>query len=342
MIPVNADLEQKIVDAIYRGACDPAELRRAIELIGQYFDSSGVVFGELDHAAPEVQFTLGVRTVDQAFLADYLAYSQLDPAPRAFSALSVGTASTSDRVFSQEVLRTDVFLNEFLRPRGVDASLASPLLATGGRIAIVAVHQGTNRSRYGDDAIARLERLTPHLTRALQIRRLFLRIELRSQALEATVNRNTTGMIGLAREGPALFVNDAARAIARARDGISLDRHGRTRGGGPDGSEAHCGARSRCRARRRRRHRTNPAFFGPLAVHRVGFAAADGRRHSPTNAGWRSFCDPRSEPEACLRSTTDCAPAPCAARSRQDRGCHPPGNRTERLCGSRGDFDEHR
>lgn len=227
MIPVNADSEQKIVDAVYRGACDPVELRRAIELIGQYFDSSGVVFGELDHAAPEVQFTLGVRAVDQAFLADYLAYSQLDPAPRAFSALSVGTASTSDRVFSQELLRTDVFLNEFLRPRGVDASLASPLLATGGRIAIVAVLQGTNRSRYEDEAIARLERLTPHLTRALQIRRLFLRSELRSQALEATVNRNTAGMIGLAREGPALFINDAARAIARARDGISLDRHGR-------------------------------------------------------------------------------------------------------------------
>jgi hypothetical protein len=33
MVADNADLEQKIIDAIYRGACDQTGLERAIELI---------------------------------------------------------------------------------------------------------------------------------------------------------------------------------------------------------------------------------------------------------------------------------------------------------------------
>ena len=38
---LDADAEAKIIDAIYRGACDAAELSRAFELIAGYFDSPG-------------------------------------------------------------------------------------------------------------------------------------------------------------------------------------------------------------------------------------------------------------------------------------------------------------
>jgi PAS domain-containing protein len=227
VIPASAELEQKIIDAIYRGACEPAELERAMELIAELFDSSGALLGELDQAEPDAQLALGVRSIDQPFFADYAPYAKLDPAPRAFAALTVGNVTTTDRMFSQELLRTNIFLNEFLRPHGVEASLGGPLLSGAGRFAIIAIHQGRSRSGFDNEDIARLERLTPHLTRALQIRRLFLQSELRGQALETIVNRNAAGMIGLSGEGPALFVNDAARTVAGARDGISLDRDGR-------------------------------------------------------------------------------------------------------------------
>ena len=186
----SADPEQKIIDAIYRGACDPAELATAIELIAQYFDVSGASLGELDPAAPEAQFVIGARTFDPAFLADYQPYAELDPAPQAFSALALGTVSTTDRMFSQDFLRTNVFLNEFLRPHGIDATLGGPLISAGGRFAIFGLLQGKKRKRFDADDIARLERLTPHLTRALQIRRLFLQSEARRSTLEAVVDRS--------------------------------------------------------------------------------------------------------------------------------------------------------
>jgi GAF domain-containing protein len=227
LMPNDFALERRIIDSIYSGACDSAELEQAVELIAQYFDSAGALLGELDSARPDAQFMTGVRTIDHAFVADYQAVAELDPAPRLFAALPTGTATTTDRLFSDHVLRTDVFRNEFLRPRGVDAALCGPLLSEGGRFALVAVHHPINREGFGDDDIARLERLMPHLTRALQIRRLFLQSELRGRVLESIVDRIHTGLIGVSHEGPILFVNNAVRAIAAARDGIGLDRQGR-------------------------------------------------------------------------------------------------------------------
>ena len=226
-MPDSAELEQKIIDAIYRGACDPQELERAIDLIGQYFDSSGVSLGEFDQVNPEAEFTVGVGITDAAFLRSYARYADSDPAPMKFAALQTGTATTTDRMFAPEFLRTCVFLNEFFRPYGIEGTLGAPLLSAAGRFAIIGMHQGTGQASFDDDHVIRLERLTPHLARALQIRRLFLQSQTRHELLESIVNRNAAGVIAISREGPSLFVNAAARAIAGARDGISLDRQGR-------------------------------------------------------------------------------------------------------------------
>jgi GAF domain-containing protein len=221
------DLEQKIIETIYAGACNPAALSQAPELIASYFDGTGAFFGELDYAAPDAQIAIGVGTVDEAFLNDYADYAPIDPAPEKFAALPTGTANTTDRMFPAEFLRSSVMLNEFLRPRGVAGTLGSPLLSAAGRFAIIGIHQSAGREPFDEDDIARLERLTPHLRRVLQIRRLFVENERRGQALEAILNRKAAGVIALARGGRALFVNEAARAMARTRDGMSLDRDGR-------------------------------------------------------------------------------------------------------------------
>ena len=66
----DADEERKIIDTIYRGACDPAELQHAIERVARYFDSGGAFLGEFDQAAPENRFVTGTGTIDHAFLTD--------------------------------------------------------------------------------------------------------------------------------------------------------------------------------------------------------------------------------------------------------------------------------
>jgi hypothetical protein len=136
------------------GACDPAALVQAPELIASYFNGTGAFFGEFDCAVPDAQFPTGVGTVDEAFLNDYTAYAPIDPAPEKFAALPVGTATTTDRIFSAEFLRCNVMLNEFLRPRGIAGTLGSPLLSAAGRFAIIGIHQSAGQEPFDEDDIA--------------------------------------------------------------------------------------------------------------------------------------------------------------------------------------------
>jgi len=225
-MPSQADREHGIIDAIYRAACDPAELNRVTELIAHYFNGSGAFLCELDCSAPEARLSVGAGTLDDAFMRDYQTVAHLDPAPEHFAAVPTGRATTSDRMFSPAFLRSSPFLHEFLRPRGVEGTLAAPLFAEAGRFAMVGVHQATGQDRFQDGDIGCLERLTLHLTRALQIRRLFHQRDMRSQAMEAVLNSRPAGIICLDAKGRPLFVNDAVRALVAARDGLYLDREG--------------------------------------------------------------------------------------------------------------------
>jgi hypothetical protein len=101
------------------------------------------------------------------------------------------------------------------------------LLAHNGRFALVSVLGATNRERFGPEDVARLERFTPHLRRALQIRRQFSNSRLHGQILESIVERNPAGIISLGSDGVPLFLNEAIRGMTAARDGLSLDRDGR-------------------------------------------------------------------------------------------------------------------
>jgi GAF domain-containing protein len=222
----DSDLEQEIVEAIYLGACEPEGLIQAVRLIERYFGSAGAVLAEFDAAAPHAPLLINSGTIDQSWNKDYGVYAQFDPAPSAYAALPVGKMSTTELMFSSDFLRRNPFLNEFLQPRRVDTALGGTLLVDNGRFAMVSLLGARNRRRFDQEDIDRLERFTPHLRRALQIRRQFLRTQQRSQLLEAIAERNPAGIIAHDQAGTALFVNDAARALSMERDGLTLDRRG--------------------------------------------------------------------------------------------------------------------
>ena len=223
----NANPESKIIDAVYRGACEPAELDRSIDLIAKYFDAVGATLAEIDHGTPEAQFLVGAGNIDQAFYADYGPYGHLDPAPRAFAPWRP-VRSTQRIAFSAQNFSAGMSscMNFCGHMRSIARS-AARCFEPMAEFAMVGVHYGTKQKLVEDDDIARLGRLAPHLTRALQVRRLFLQSKARGQVLEAIVNRNPTALIALPASGPALFVNDAARRLAAENDGITLDPQGR-------------------------------------------------------------------------------------------------------------------
>jgi PAS domain-containing protein len=138
-----------------------------------------------------------------------------------------GTAIPTYRLLPEERRRPGIFFSEFFRPLGLEECLGGTLAAANGRFAMVGLHRGPDRASFDDDDIAKLERLMPLLSRALQLRRSFFALDRRNAALAEACDRLAAGMVGLDEEGRTLFANEAARRMSARDDGLALDRSGR-------------------------------------------------------------------------------------------------------------------
>ncbi len=190
---------------------------------------------------------------------------RLDPAPPAFMKQPVGAAIPTKRLLPEETRRPGVFFAEFFRPLGLEECLGGTLAAANGRFAMIGLHRGPDRAAFDDDDIAKLERLMPHLSRALQLRRVFVALDRRNSALAEACDRLAAGMVGLDEAGRTLFANDAARRMSARDDGLALDRSGRPL----------CG-----RPRRQSALWPSCSAMSPRAARAASFASP-GRRASP-------------------------------------------------------------
>lgn len=220
------DAEERFLDALYRGVADGGELDRALKLLQDMFGCRGAVLVSVDAQDSTASFNSTSGWLKENLQLYLEKYVDIDPAPGALMRLPAGTASTTDRIFGAEFNRTNRFYNEFFLPSGVVETLAGNLHADQGTFAIVGVMRGEDRKQFDDDDIAHLERLMPHITRAVQLRRAFFRVDAKSLGLQATVDRLRAGIVLLDDQGAALFVNTAMQAIAQRGDGFTLDRTG--------------------------------------------------------------------------------------------------------------------
>lgn len=221
-----SDVPPPILDDLYRGVSDDDGLARALDGIQSLFACRAASLLSIDPRSPpaDVALTSGVFT---EHLAQYRRqFAAIDPAPALFARLPVGTASTTDRIMSHEARRKDVFANEFFLPLGFVETMGGNLFSEHPRFAMIGLLRGRDRLEFDEADIGRLERLMPHLARALQLRRTFFQLEATNAGLRAVLDRLHAGVVLLRSDGIATFVNDAMRVMVRSADGLSLSRSG--------------------------------------------------------------------------------------------------------------------
>jgi hypothetical protein len=224
--PVDLD-EDRLIAAFYRSATDAEGLHQALDLLAAAFRCRSAGLLSFSPAGSPTDFSVVTGLFDGPALDRYREYQDIDPAPAAFARLAAGTASTTDRLFPVEVIREGVFVNEFYRPIGLAETMAGLLRYDGKRFEMLALHRGDDRAEFGEDEIATIERLLPHVERALQLRRVFQGQARRIAGFEAAMDRLSSAIVVLDETGAAIFTNASAQAIGRRGDGLTFDRAGR-------------------------------------------------------------------------------------------------------------------
>lgn len=222
-----SDAEGRFLDALYRGVADGDKFGDALKLILDMFGCRGVALVAVDSQDPAANLiaTAGLMADNLQLYHD--KFAALDPAPAMFTRIPVGRANATDRMFTPEQLSKDRFYQEFFRPIGLVETLGGHIYSDRGNFSLIGLIRGADRKPFGDDDIADLERLIPHMARALQLRQAFFRIDAKSLGLQATANRLSAGLVLLDEEGTSVFVNAAMQSIAQRADGLALDRSGR-------------------------------------------------------------------------------------------------------------------
>lgn len=222
------DREAQFLDTLYLGVRDRAGFEESLNLLCGMFDVASAALLDFDAARPDVSVHASVGLYSGDALDLYQRdFAAIDPAPPAFITRRAGTAIQTYRLLPEETRKPGVFFNEFFRPLGLEECLGGTLATANSRFAMVGLHRAPDREPFDDEDVATLEGLMPHLARALTLRRTFLDIERKSGALSEVCDRLAAGVAALGPDGRSLFVNAAARAIAGANDGLSIDRGGR-------------------------------------------------------------------------------------------------------------------
>lgn len=221
-----SEAEGRFLDALYQGVSDSGQLTLALELIQNMFGCRSAVLVMVDARDPTANFVETSGTLHQSLQLYVEKYAQIDPAPARFLALPAGQAMTTNRMFTPEERAVDPFYNEFFKPIGLIETLGGPLYSNDGNFAMIALMRGDDRSPFNEQEVAHLEQLMPHITRALQLRRTFFRIDSRNVGLQATLDRLQAGLVLLAADGEVLFVNAAMQALAQQNDGFIFGRRG--------------------------------------------------------------------------------------------------------------------
>lgn len=131
--------------------------------------------------------------------------------------------------------RTDLFrtewYNDYLRPHGIVSGIGVTVMRDTSRFVSASVLLPRCSEVAQASYVALLQRITPHIERALKVNRQLSNAEFRWSTAEECFHRLKIGIVVIGNDRKILFSNTEADRIFRQDDGLSLNREGRLQAG---------------------------------------------------------------------------------------------------------------
>ncbi|MCG7509373.1 hypothetical protein [Mesorhizobium retamae] len=204
-------IQPAIVSDIYDAALDPHGLQGLAAIVMAAGEGSSAALGILRANAFE---EAAVHNLPDKALQDYAAYYRhINPCvPLALAHHPDSISRFTDLILQPDLERTE-FHTDFLRVHDTVRCMGVPAVPIGSRLLLqFSVHRSRGSMDFSDDDVARLQGLTPHLQRAVQLRRR-LNLDLHMNAGLAALERMAFGCVICDGAGHVLFANHAAEML---------------------------------------------------------------------------------------------------------------------------------
>lgn len=131
-----------------------------------------------------------------------------------------GRAAIGSDVVDEPRLERSFIYNEYLRQIGIYRLVGTVVPMDGGWQAALGIHRPRDGKDYSPDEAMRLQRLLPHLQRALEVGRRLQQADHLHRSALSVLERLSLGVIILSAAGRLILANPAAEAILRGADGL--------------------------------------------------------------------------------------------------------------------------
>jgi DNA-binding CsgD family transcriptional regulator len=215
----------RLVGLIYDAALDPGVWPVLLNRLADALSAQCSAIGSHDSSTNATVMT-APRT-DPEYLRSFTEYW----ARRAFiwnggEKLPVGAVIVRDMIISRaEFCRTDYY-NEWCKPQGVEATIATNLLVEGPRSMVITASRRYAEGDFDGTETRLFVELIPHLQRAVQLQMRLVALDGLPEGSAEILNRLLQGVILVDGEARVIFANLAAEGMLRSRRGLFLGRDG--------------------------------------------------------------------------------------------------------------------
>ena len=201
-----------LIDLIYSTDDQLAMIARVYQGLSECFDYSSAAFIPINPATYEFEEGYEVNTPEGNWDKYLNHYVQLDPfVLRGPEGMNLNKTVRFSEVVDVQKLWKSTEFSDFMRPFNYYHCAANVISCRNLPIAVFSAHRGRNALDFSADEISLMDRLGPHIARAIYF------TELR----ENKAARDEIGLMAFGPDLTAVFMNDPAREILR---GISGER----------------------------------------------------------------------------------------------------------------------
>lgn len=157
---------------------------------------------------------------------------------KSIDALPEGEVADSSSVYPESQLRKSEFYADWLLPQGIGYALGGPILKRGSVVSMFSLLRPERHGPYQGRDLRLMRLLMPHLRRAALLHQRLTRLRAERAGGLAALDSLTTAVWLFDADGRLLFANRAGRELDERRDGLWVERDGRSAAADPGEREA--------------------------------------------------------------------------------------------------------
>ena len=219
----NFDNFDTLVGMLYEASIESAPWDEPFDLLVKLIDGAGFHFLGWDPTLQVSPFS-AVSGSWRDFIGGYhTGWGKIDPHMRATTTDPVGRWLVSHQHFDDRFVSRSPYYQDFLIPNGVRHLMGTSLLRGSGMDVVAAVGRSVGAKPFSEDDITLVNRITPHLQRAVKIHMRTADLRQHAAVGEMGLHAMDTGVAALDSSARLVFANPFVEKMLRA--GTCLTSH---------------------------------------------------------------------------------------------------------------------